>query len=139
FFGSSQWSKVDEPFFTPKNPGFTNGNQWTNQIGVKRLLPTGGTMSAIANLNYRDIDPAGLQGNGHGSVADSLAGIRTTYVSNFGLEISQPLLRSFGSDVVNANIYLAQRDYRESLAQFKLDVLKAVSDAEEAYHNLALS
>jgi outer membrane protein len=63
---------------------------------------------------------------------------RNTYVSNFGLQINQPLLRNFGSDVNNANIYLAQRDYRESLSQFKQDVMKAVSDVEEAYHALAL-
>lgn len=134
FFGRSQFAKADDPTITP---GLGNGISWINQFGVRKILPTGAQVQATASVTYRDIDTTGvsilgLNVPGRGNLANS-------YTTAVGIEIKQPLLRGFGTEVNQANIYLAQRDQRISLAEFKLQVTKNVAQVEEAYLSLILA
>jgi outer membrane protein TolC len=127
-FGQSQWSNTDEPLISQ---GFVlNGQSWENQIGVRRLLPTGATVQAAADVTYRDIY------NGFGNFAPTL---KHSYTTDINLQVTQPLFRGFGADVNLANVYLAQRDRKISLATFKRTVITNVANVEEAYHNLVLA
>ncbi len=127
-FAQSQWSNIDEPLI---ESGFVlNGQNWDNQIGIKRLLPTGATVQAAFDSTYRDIY------NGFGSIAPAL---KTSYTTSVNLQVTQPLFRGFGADVNLANIYLAQRDRRIALETFRRTVITEVANVEEAYHNLVLA
>jgi HAE1 family hydrophobic/amphiphilic exporter-1 len=127
-FGQSNWTNNDEP--TPFSTINTqNGQLWQNQIGIRQLLPSGGTAQIATGATYRHTPstinniPTGLDTN-------------PSWLANIGLQVSQPLLRGFGTEVTQANIYLAQRDQRISLATFKRQVITTVADVEEAYWNL---
>src|SRR5262249_2034275 len=121
-FGQSLWTSTDEPPLTNTSIGFNNGQTWQNQIGVRKFLPTGGQVQASTTATYRDIDTTGLPA----STITTLGPLKTNYITNFNLSITQPLLRGFGADVAQVNIYLAQRDARISLADFKKTAIKTV-------------
>ncbi len=128
FFGSSQWTSNDDPLATTV---LTNGQTWQNQIGVKQNLPSGAQVQANTSLTYHDIDSRGL-------TPLTPAG-PNTYTAAIGIQVTQPLLKGFGSAVNEAPIYIAQRDQRISLSAFKQQVIKTVSDVEDAYLNLILA
>ena len=71
--------------------------------------------------------------------SDGLVPFSHSYAANIGLSVTQPLLKGFGTDVNEANIYLAQRDHRISLATFRRQVITTVESVEEAYDNLLLA
>jgi outer membrane protein TolC len=96
---------------------------------MRQLLPTGGTVQFSAGDNYADYDAA------PGFGGPTLHG----HVPFLNLALAHPLLRGAGTDVTYANIYLAQRDYSISLAQFKRQVINICANVEEAYHNLVLT
>jgi outer membrane protein TolC len=127
FFGQTQWASNDDPQLSPT---FSNGTSWNNQIGIRKLLPTGGTAQASVGANFHDIDvPAG-------TVSPDL---KSSYANNINIQLTQPLLQGFGTQVNEANIYLAQRDLRITLSEFKQNSMKAVADVEEAYLDLILA
>ena len=105
--GKSQWSSNDDPNNAALN---LNGTTWVNQIEREAaLLPTGGEVQATAQTTNRNgVLPEG-------------------YLAGFGIQLQQPLLKGFGADVNQANIYLAQRDYRISLSEFKQKAIGAVA------------
>jgi outer membrane protein len=126
-FGSSQFSNTDEPLLRPSN---SNGQTWTNTMGIKKNLPTGTQIQASSGFSLRDQAGSGAFATPPG---------KSYYTANFNLQLVQPLLRGFGADVNEATIYLAQRDLRISLSQFKQQVIATVGDVEEAYLNLVLA
>ena len=127
-FGNHQWTNTDSMNTGPA-AGALRGTLATNQFGVRDLLPTGGTITGAAGINYYDINPP------IGSFSTASSG----WNPNLTINLAQPLLRGFGSNVNNANIYLAQRDRRISLATFRRKVISTVGDIEEAYQNLVLA
>lgn len=124
-FGQSNWSNTDQPSAV-SSFNTNNGQQWQNQIGIRQLLPSGGTAQIATGATYRHVPE---------STFNSL-NVNPSWQSNIGLQISQPLLRGFGTDVSQASIYLAQRDQRISLATFKRQVMTTIANVEEAYWNL---
>lgn len=121
-FGHSNWSNTD----TPASPVqlVTNGQSWDNEIGVKELLPSGATVSAFAQTIYYDLPSASTSFN------------RINYTSALNLTITQPLLKGFGSDYSEEQIYLAQRDLRISAVDFKKTALTSIGQVEEAYYDV---
>lgn len=115
--GQSQFTNQDRPRFATSN----NGQTWTNTLGIRKLLPSGGTVQVGAGGTYFDPQSA-FTGNG--------------WESNVNASIQQPLLRGFGANVTQANIYLAQKDYQVSLAQFRRQVIETVAQVEEQYYTL---
>ena len=126
-FGNVQWSNSNEPVLALSR---SNGTTWTNTAGIKQLLPTGTQIQGSTSFTLRD-----TAGDGTASTPPG----QSYYTANFNLQLVQPLLRGFGADVNEATIYLAQRDLRISLSQFKQQVIASMGDAEEAYLNLVLA
>ena len=124
-FGNTNWSNTDEP--ASPSPTTINGQSWTNQIGVRELLPAGGTISAFAQSIYHDLPLASGTFN------------RINSQSALNITLQQPLLRGFGNDYAQASIYLAQRDLRISNVDFKKTAIQSIGDVEEAYHNVFLT
>jgi outer membrane protein TolC len=144
-FANSTFQNLDDPSLTP-GASLANGQQWVNQIGIRKLLPSGGTASISTGFTYRGL-PGDLGGNafpplpGQPSISrvirDDLS--VNNYQADINLQFSQPLLRGFGTELNQANIYLAQRDQRISLATFRRQVITQIANVEEAYWNLVLA
>ncbi len=126
-FGSAQYNNTDEPRIqTTFNPNlFTNT---VTQLGVKKLLPSGGTAQVSTGVTYFEANPR-----------VSGAAFAHYWEPNVNATLTQPLLRGFGTAVTQANLYLAQRDHRISLATFRRQVITSVANVEEAYLNLVLA
>jgi outer membrane protein TolC len=126
-FGSAQLTDTDEPQ-TQQVFNSTYFTTDTNQIGIRKLLPDGGTAQVSSGVTYYSANPA---------ISGSLFG--HYYEPNLNATFTQPLLRGFGTGVTEANLYLAQRDHRISLETFRRQVITSVSNVEEAYQNLVLA
>lgn len=125
FFGQSQFTNQDQPLGLTNTQ--VNGVNWQNNIGIKQQLSSGGTATLGTGDTYRDFQNK------------SLVTPNPSHEANLNVSLSQPLLRGFGSSVTRANIYLAQRDHRIALSQFKRKVISNLADVESAYHNLVLA
>jgi outer membrane protein TolC len=126
FFGSHQFQNLDQP----GNSGISSrGVNFSNQVGIRDILPSGGTIQFSVGDNYFDLKPP------IGSTAADQRG-HSPFVN---LSLTHPLLRGAGANVTYANIYLAQRDRDISLATFRRRVITVCGDVEEAYHNLVLA
>ncbi len=121
-FGSSTFNRYDQP--SNRFGGGANETLWSNQIGVKKLLSTGGVAQVVAGHTWeQQSQPAGYL-------------YPRASTATVGLGLTQPLLKGFGPEVTQANIYLAQRDARISRATFRRQVADQVSKVEEAYYTL---
>jgi outer membrane protein TolC len=125
-FGQSQWTRQDEP----ETEQFSVGDEtsWNNQIGIRKLFDSGGTGQITVGDNYLDINE-----KVNPTIPLTVNPSHTAYLN---AQLSQPLLRGFGSDVNNANIFLAQKDSRIALNVFRRQVIQSVADIEEAYLSL---
>lgn len=134
FVGQIQYQHLNQP--TPyaetlgssTSPvGINNEDQVNSQVGVKKLLSTGGTVSLIGSDNYQDFH-----------TSTSLPpDINPSHTSDLALELKQPLLQGFGSQVNNADIYIARRNQQIALSEFRAEVIKVVSRVERTYLQLA--
>ena len=125
-FGSHQFSNLDEPGAGGVS---SRGTTFSNSIGIKQVLPSGASIQSSVGDNYFDLNPP---------IGSSLAATKG-HSAFVNLAFAQPLLRGFGADVTYANIYLAQRDHKISLEQFRRRVITTCGDLEDAYHNLVLA
>jgi outer membrane protein TolC len=128
-FAQSNWQNLDDPSLTGGS-SLANGTSLTNQIGVRRVLPSGTQVQASTSVTYRDL-PTGVV------LAPGLH--HSNYSANINLQVTQPLLRGFGAGINEASIYLAQRDQRISLATFRRQVITSLANTEEAYYTLVLA
>jgi outer membrane protein TolC len=93
--------------------------------GVRRPLIAGGQLQVQTELSYTDIRSRNLQ-------------LRPDPAreTNVVVQLDQPLLRGFGSDVALANVRLARNAELDSIQQLKGTLLNTVGDVETAYWNL---
>ncbi len=133
FFGQSQFQKLNSPQPYPPTLGgppsligVNNEALFNNELGVRKLLSTGGTVEFNGADNYQDI---------HSSTSLP-PDINSAHTAIFGLKLSQPLLRGFGADVNRADIYIAQRNQSIALAQFRGKVIAHVAAVEQTYLQL---
>ncbi len=133
FVGGSQYQHLDQPTpfpqtLGPASPvGINNEDQVNSQVGVKDLLPTGGTLSMIGSDNYQDFH----------SSSSLPPDINPSHTSDMALELKQPLLRGFGPQVNKAEIYIARRNQSIARSEFRTEVIKIVSRVERTYLQLA--
>lgn len=135
FFTNIQYSidRVLAP--TPDNPSVgtesqTNFRTYSGQIGVRQDLESGGRVELRYEPRYTRRAPDFNQLANPGAV-------NPFWTSDLTLQITQPLLRDFGSDVNRARIVINRNNQKISLLDFRDALEKNVSDIEEAYWNLA--
>ncbi len=101
----------------------------TASAGVSKNLTTGGSVSITHDLSNTD-------------VASSFFGTEPVPnpAKNVGLtaQVTQPLLRGFGSDSVLSEVRLARNAERVSVANLRSQIIVTTSDTERAYWNLVL-
>ena len=102
--------------------------------GIRKPLDTGGQIQISAALDQQNNKTPGQL-----FVPDP------SYTSTLSLQITQPLLRSFGSYVNRSQILLTENAHRLDLLAFHNQLLSTAGDAEELYwrlvqarHNLAI-
>ncbi len=133
FESGIQYQHLNQPTPFPQtlgsfNPvGINNEDQVNTQVGVKKLLSTGGTVSLIGSDNYQDFH----------STASLPPDINPSHTTDIAVELKQPLLRGFGEQVNNADIYIARRNQQIALSEFRAEVIKIVSRVERTYLQLA--
>lgn len=68
---------------------------------------------------------------------NSPTGENITYTSDLALSVSQPLLRGAGSDVAELRLKVAEIQQQRSEARARLEVTRALAEADRAYWRLA--
>jgi len=99
------------------------------QAGIRQRLPSGGQIEARAQSSrYRFesrpfvFNPATTQ--------------QTVWDDQLVLQITQPLLQNFGTEVNRARITIARNDFRISQLEWRDQLEKTLQQAEEAYWRL---
>lgn len=102
--------------------GFTNDDfdQWRFETGIRQLLQSGGQLE----FGYR---PQRTYSSALGDPA---------WGSQFGLQLTQPLLRDFGLTVNRARIVINQNNQRISVLDFRKGLEEMLRNVEEVYWRL---
>lgn len=133
-FADLAWTSVDQPQAVPVIGGIPIGSgasQSQNvdyETGLRKDLTSGGRFTVSQGQGYRDNNSPGV------SLFPDPA--QSPFVN---LQLDQPLLRGFGSDVALAEVRLARNLERDSIYQLKQTLLATTTEAERAYWNLALA
>ncbi|MGE3108899.1 MAG: TolC family protein [Phycisphaerales bacterium] len=128
FFHNFQWSSTDAPRASPSIGGSTVGvssdvrqaAEFTT--GVRKRLVTGGQFTVQHLFRYTDVETDNLFNRPDPA--------RET---NIVLQLDQPLLRNFGSDVALAQVRIAKNMERDEIQNLKATLMQNVTDVEVAY------
>jgi outer membrane protein TolC len=126
-FNNFQWNSTDQPR-TQTGFGASRADQRqvvSDALGVRRRLTTGGQFTAQHQYTYTDVNSPNL------TVTPNPA-----YEPSITMQLDQPLLRGFGSDVALAQVRLAANEDRDQVQNLKTRLIQAVADAEAAYWDL---
>ncbi len=128
FYASVDYQKVDNAQ-PPTSSLALSPNQTTTTtttLGLRKTLTTGGTVAIQQEIvsNYR---------------SSSWYSTDNWYTSGLLLNIQQPLLRNFGTDVNMAQIELNVSSRKQSIEDLRSQLLAAVHNAESAYWALVLA
>lgn len=130
-FANGQWAETDQPRTSPSVNGATvgvAGDQSQNvdgTVGVRKPLISGGQFTAQHQYSYTDNETDNLFNSP--DPANN---------SNIVLQLDQPLLRNFGSDVALAQVRLAKNTERDTIQDLKSQLITQSTDTETAYWNL---
>ncbi|QYK46981.1 MAG: TolC family protein [Phycisphaeraceae bacterium] len=128
FFSNLEYSNVDEPRSRQSTSGILTGvsseqrQAVSSTTGLRKPLETGGSFQVQQELIYTDNSTPGLRVS-----PDPASQLAVT------VQLDQPLLRNFGSDVALAQVRLSRNAERESVARLKRDLISTVTDTERAY------
>ena len=130
FFTNFQWEALDTPKpQTPTNArtsGTTRTDNFSLENGLRKKLDSGAEAKVSTTF-------------GRNHTVPSVFPDPSFYDANIALGITQPLLRGFGQDVVQADIVLGHSARKQSVEDLKFKLLQAVQATEEAYWKLFLA
>jgi outer membrane protein len=95
------------------------------QGGLRKPLISGGTMTFQTEFTNTAVKTPGIT-----TIPNP------TRDANFVIQLDQPLLRGFGSDVALAQVRLARNAELDQISQLKSTLLQNIGDTETAYWNL---
>jgi outer membrane protein len=130
-FSNSQWSRNDrqtqatQGFSPPANPQESLIQTVDQTLGVRRALISGGQLTVQTQYTYTDNETRGI-----------FATPDPAHESNVAIQLDQPLLRNFGSEVTLAQVRLARNAERDQIEQLEGTLLDTVRQVEEAYWGL---
>lgn len=135
FFASGEWSRRDEPTFTPQIGAIqvgasANVDQTVGYTtGIRKPLTSGGTLTITQGQTYRDDRDVG--GASVSPDPSNRAFLEVAY--------GQPLLRGFGSEIALAEVRLAQNTERRAVQEYRRALIETVTEVERAYWRLVLA
>ncbi len=126
FFANVNYSKLDTPQPGGVVPGLS-GNTKREDVqlstGIRKPLISGGQISLQTDLNRNEAVP-------------SVFGVNKFYDADVLVNLQQPLLRNFGSDINRSNIVLTQNDRLAEAQQLKRRLLDVVARTEAGYWDM---
>lgn len=129
FFTNANYSKLDTPQPGGSVPGFT-GNSRSEDVelstGIRKPLISGGQITLQTDLNRNESLP-------------SVFAVNKYYDADVLVNLEQPLLRNFGSDINRSNIVLAQNDRMAEVQELRQQLLETASQVEQGYWDLAFT
>lgn len=130
-FGSAQASSNNEPRVVTSSvtPSRIDTTATSGTIGVRRRLITGGTLTAQTNatINKDNVTPIPFVYNPTPNPSKQ---------ADLTLQLDQPLLRNFGSDVSLAQVRIERNAARDQVQQLRQTLERNVVDVEEGYWQL---
>jgi outer membrane protein len=134
FVSSLDWEDTDQPRGSISLPGFGGGGvvissrQTVNgAAGLERTFVTGGKFKIEQRYLYSDNRPTFF-----GSVPSPNPATAASLV----MQLDQPLLRGFGSDIGLAEIRIAENAERRAIAQLEDSLIGTATSIEDAYWDL---
>lgn len=125
-YSNFQWEKTNEPTVGSFVGPSTNTRQAVSgTVGLRRRITSGGQFTIQQALSYEDNESPG-----------SFPVPNPAHTAQLTMQVDQPLLRNFGSDVALAEVRLNTNAERDSIQELKAALLTTVRDGEEAYWNL---
>lgn len=109
--------------FDPITRNFDKTEVFTVETGIEQLLLSGGQARLVYQAIKSDFDPKRFEQN-------------PFWESALKFEITQPLLRDFGTQVNSARILIARNDQRISVLEFRRVLEDNLSEIERAYWQL---
>ncbi len=132
FFTNFTWNSIDaESVSTQQFAGLTPARTFderqvlSTQAGLRRALTTGGSFTVQQSMDYSDNGTRGIVAVPDPAVA-----------SDTIVQLDQPLLRGFGSDVALAQVRIAENSERDKIAQLRAQLLTTITQTETAYWSL---
>ncbi len=111
--------------------GSQQSERSTAATGIRKNLSSGGQLTVQAVFARINEDP---------SFFSAIPNSRFHYHdTDIEIQLTQPLLRNFGSDVNRAGIALEQNARRETLQDLRLTLINVVQATEQAYWQLVFS
>ncbi len=103
-------------------------NLWsaTAEAGIKQLLSSGGEVTLKSSYNFYN----------SGRTSPLSAGLGAFYVSEFSLELNQPLLRDFGNSINAARIEINRNNQQISVLDFRNSLEEQIAKVEQVYWQL---
>jgi len=129
FFTNINYQKLDTPQpggFIPGLSGNTKQDNLQLATGIRKPLISGGQVTVQADLNRNESVP-------------SIFGVTKFYDADVMVNLQQPLLRNFGSDINRSNIVLAKSDRLAEAQQLRRRLLDIVARVEAGYWEVAFS
>lgn len=120
---SSNYTNTGTPYLRNQNHG-SSTQSWTNEVAVSKKFKTGTEAKVYADFNRQ---------YNVGTEPDPASGAAV------GVEISQPLLKNFGSEINLASVVRAQKNITQSSLDLRKTTLDLIHDTELAYWNLSAS
>ncbi len=130
-FGNTQWSSSDQPRSSPSIGGSTVGVAADQRqvldatVGVRKNLISGGQFTAQTQFTYTDVETDNLFNRPD-----------PAREANVVVQLDQPLLRNFGSDVALAQVRLAENADRDEIQNLRAELITNVVETEAAYWTL---
>ncbi len=121
FFTTASNNKVDAP--APSQLVGTSSDTVNLSGGIRKLLPTGGRLTAQLGLTRNETN-------------NQFQIVNPVYTSFFQAELAQPILRGAGLDFNRAQIRISRNDLRVSREGFKRRLRDVLVDTERAYWRL---
>lgn len=134
FFSNTQYSRTDQPTVSRLVGGIPVGltavqtDSLTNDTGLRRNLRSGGSLTLQQTLTKTDENSPGITTSPN--PADQVA---------LSVQLDQPLLRNFGSDVTLSQVRLNRNLERNAILQLERTLITTITDIERAYWDLYLS
>ncbi len=130
-FSDVEVGTADEPRTVPEINGILLGNPRSASdngelsLGLSKRLYSGATFTGSTSLSWFDDRSGGITFSPDPSFGTALS-----------LEVAQPLLRGYGSEVNLAELALRRNEYESSEQLLREDLLKVMNAAESAYWDL---
>ena len=130
FFANGTANILDTPNPPPVGGLGVFGSVQQKQIGletgIRKVISTGGQVSVSTAFNYNRRVP-------------SFFAVTDWHDANVALNITQPLLRNFGSDVTHSQIMLSRNARDASVQDLHTQMLEISANTEQAYWTLVLA